>query len=85
MSHEKNPTARTVPPNARDEDAVFSGWQRTGSGKVIPLYTITATGHPSRGSTVSDKTLHNLNLQVPGAPPAQGPADFEKGDDTNPR
>lgn len=51
------------------EDAVFIGWQPTGAGKAFPLYTITASGHTLCGSTVSDKTLNELNLQVPETPP----------------
>ena len=51
-----------------DSDAEFLGWQKTNSGEVFALYNITASGHPSLGSTVTDKTLHKLNLQVPGAP-----------------
>jgi hypothetical protein len=49
-------------------DAVFLGWQPTRSGEVFALYDITATGHPSLGSTVTGRTLRKLNLQVPGAP-----------------
>lgn len=55
-----------------DSDAKFLGWQKTGSGEVIALYNITAKGHPSCGSTVSDKGLLKLNLQVPGAPVPKG-------------
>ena len=35
------------------------------SGDVYALYTITAADHPSCGSTVTEKTLNKLNLQVP--------------------
>jgi hypothetical protein len=60
-------------PSSSDSDAKFLGWQKTGSGEVFALYNITAAGDPSLGSTVTDKTLHKLNLQVPGAPLPQGP------------
>ena len=48
-----------------DSEAVFIGWQEMYFGDVYALYTITAAGHPSRGSTVSEETLNKLNLQVP--------------------
>jgi hypothetical protein len=48
-----------------DSDAVFLGWQETLSGEVIALYNITADGHPSYGSTVTDRILFELNLQIP--------------------
>ena len=77
MINEKNPAKRSEPQTPRDEDAVFTGWQKTGSGGFFPLYTIMATDHPSRGSTVSERTLHKLNLQVPGSRSAKGRVDFE--------
>jgi hypothetical protein len=49
-------------------DAVFIGWQKTPEGKSIPLYNITMSHHPLRGSTVSDRTLHRLNLRIPQTP-----------------
>jgi hypothetical protein len=52
-------------------DAVFAGWQETGSGDAFALYTITAAGCPSRGSTVSDRTLTKMYLHAPMAPPLQ--------------
>lgn len=48
-----------------DSDVVFIGWQEMLSGRHIALYTIVARNHPSYGSTVTVKTLHNLKLQVP--------------------
>jgi hypothetical protein len=48
-----------------DSDAVFLGWQETLSGEVIALYNITAESHPSYGSTVTDRILCDLNLQIP--------------------
>ena len=59
----------TSPRNGRGEQAVFLGWQRTRSGKVYALYNITAKGHPYFGSTVSDRTLRRLNLDIPSTPP----------------
>jgi len=53
---------KKVPPNS---DAVFIGWQETLAGDVFALYTITVKGHASYGSTVTDRTLRNLNLQIP--------------------
>jgi hypothetical protein len=83
MSNEQNPATGSEPQNTRDEDAVFKGWQETGRGSSFPLYTITATRHPARGSTVSEQTLHKLNLQVPESRSAEGPVDSEQGDNTN--
>lgn len=68
MFKEKHPRAGSVPQSARREDAVFKGWQKTSSGEVFALYNITLAGHPSLGSTVTDRTLRMLNLRVPGAP-----------------
>jgi hypothetical protein len=53
------------------EDAVFLGWQETYLGKLKALFCVTAAGHPSYGSTVSDKTLHKLNMRVPQVSPPQ--------------
>jgi hypothetical protein len=69
MFKDKNPRARASPQNTRNEDAVFMGWQPTRSGEVFALYTITAAGHPSFGSTVTDKSLRTLNLEIPQTPP----------------
>jgi hypothetical protein len=44
------------------------GWQKMESGELLALYNITAAGHPSLGSTVTDKSLLELNLQVPQTP-----------------
>jgi len=51
--------------SVQNSDAVFIGWQEMYSGDDCALYNITAAGHPSYGSTVSEKTLNKLNLQVP--------------------
>jgi len=62
-----------LPARTQSEDAVFMGWQKTRSGEFFALYNITAVGHPSFGSTVTEKSLRRLSLQVPGAPLPQGP------------
>jgi phage/plasmid-like protein (TIGR03299 family) len=46
-------------------DAKFVGWQKTFSGRIFPLYTITAADHPSYQSTVTEATLRRLHLRVP--------------------
>jgi hypothetical protein len=51
-----------------DPDAKFLGWQQTNSGDHFPLYVVTATNHPSHGSTVSEKSLRKLGLHVPETP-----------------
>jgi hypothetical protein len=50
------------------EDAMFMGWQENRSGDAFALYNITAPGHPLLGSTVTDKRLIDLHLQVPATP-----------------
>lgn len=69
MFGNKNLSASDSPRSIRAEDAVFIGWQPNSVGEVFPLFTITASGHPLYGSTVSDKTLRALNLQIPQTPP----------------
>lgn len=49
-------------------DVVFIGWQKARWGKVFALYKITAEGHASYGSTVTDTDLHKLHLQIPSTP-----------------
>lgn len=66
-----NEAMRSCEENGRDGDAVFAGWQETGSGATFALYTITAASSPSRGSTVSDRTLTKMHLHVPDAPPLE--------------
>jgi hypothetical protein len=46
-------------------DAEFIGWQKTPTGEAFALYNITAEKHPLYHSTVSEKTLLKLNLQIP--------------------
>ena len=63
---------RTWVPQVQDVpelDAVFAGWQETGSGDTFALYTIVAHANPFRGSTVSASTLQKLHLRVPDTPP----------------
>ena len=54
-----------------NSDAKFLGWQKTISGETVALYNITASGHPSCGSTVSEKSLQQMNLQIPETPSPQ--------------
>lgn len=48
--------------------AVFIGWLKPRLGEPVPLYNITVKNHPSFGSTVSDRTLRKLGLQIPRTP-----------------
>ena len=68
----KKLTTHTALRNDRNQDAMFLGWQKMKSGEVFALYNVIARGHPSFGSTVTDKGLRKLNLQVPDAPLPQG-------------
>ena len=72
MFKHKTLIAHTVPQSPPNEDAKFLGWQKMKSGEVFALYNVIASGHPSFGSTVTDKGLRKLNLQVPDAPLPQG-------------
>ena len=69
MLERENPAAETLPESTRQKDAIFLGWQKTSAGEPFALYTITAADHPSLGSTVTDKSLLKLNLQIPQTPP----------------
>jgi hypothetical protein len=60
-------------PSSSDSDAKFLGWQKTGWGDVVALYNVTAADHPSFGSTLTEKSLQRLNLQIPDAPLLRGP------------
>jgi phage/plasmid-like protein (TIGR03299 family) len=65
------PSARPDDVGARailGQEAVFLGWQQTGSGDIFPLYNILKIGHPSYLSTVTDKTLHGMHLRIPRTP-----------------
>ena len=66
MSEEANPSSS-------DSDAKFLGWQKIESGEVVALYNVTAADHPSFGSTLTEKSLQRLKLQVPSAPLSQRP------------
>ncbi len=72
------PTEKNIPEQINqsgwDSDAKFLGWQETKSGEAVALYNITASGHPSCGSTVSEKSLQQMNLQIPETPPPRSPA-----------
>ncbi len=49
-------------------EAVFIGWQEGLGGTRLALFNITADGHPASGSTVSETTLRELDIQVPRVP-----------------
>jgi hypothetical protein len=68
MLRDGNPVGGGARRRARDSDAVFLGWQETLSGDLLALYTVTAAGHPSFGSTLTDRGLNKLNLNVPQTP-----------------
>ncbi len=53
---------------AEEADAAFAGWQETSRGGSFALYIVTASDHPSRGSTLSREGLQKLDLQVPRTP-----------------
>src|SRR5512140_428994 len=67
-------------PMGAESDAIFLGWQKTRSGKTFALYNVTAKNHPFRGSTVTETSLHRLNLRVPGTPPLQGSPSDQRDD-----
>jgi hypothetical protein len=56
-----------------DSDAEFIGWQKTMTGEKPALFTVKAKQHPLYGSTVSETTLRQQNLENPHTPPAQSP------------
>jgi hypothetical protein len=72
MIKKKDPSTPALQQSPQTKDAVFMGWQRMRSGEEFPLYNITAAGHPSFGSTVTDRGLRKLNLQVPWTPFTRG-------------
>ncbi len=58
------------------QDAKFLGWQQT-KADIFPLYNILKTNHPSYLSTVTEKTLQAMHLQIPRTPspyPDVGPS-----------
>ncbi len=46
-------------------DAEFIGWQEDSNGGRFALYNITVQNHPLRGSTVTEKSLRDMNLKIP--------------------
>jgi hypothetical protein len=64
----RSPAARASRHIIRNEEAVFIGWQPTRSGVAFALDDITAAGHPSLGSTVTDRSLLKLGLHIPQTP-----------------
>jgi hypothetical protein len=60
---------------AFEPDAEFIGWLYPRQAGPIALYNITLKDHPSFGSTVTDKTLRRLNLNIPNTPPPKGKSD----------
>jgi hypothetical protein len=71
MQNEQNEPDRANP-SASNSDASFLGWQEMSSGETFAFYNVTAADHPSFGSTVTEKSLKKLGLQVPDAPLPQG-------------
>lgn len=71
MVERKESSASDSTRSVRKEDAIFLGWQKVDGEEALPLYNITAVGHPLHGSTVTDVKLRELNLQIPHTPPAQ--------------
>jgi hypothetical protein len=49
-------------------DAIFIGWQELFSSEVVALFNITKLQHPLYGSTVTEKTLLEMNLRIPNLP-----------------
>ena len=72
MVTDSDSTSGSSAEGPRNDDAVFTGWQRMRSGEPVALYTITAADHPSRGSTVTHKSLLDLNLKIPQTPGPPG-------------
>ena len=54
-------------PAGSDADAIFVGWQKSGS-EIFPLFNIIAADHPLHHSTVTDVTLRKLHLRIPQTP-----------------
>jgi phage/plasmid-like protein (TIGR03299 family) len=68
MSESTSYLAPNIHQGARENDAVFLGWQTIINGELIPLYTVTVEGHPLFHSTVSDVTLRKMHLRIPHTP-----------------
>ena len=58
----------------RHPDAVFLGWEKN-TETPLALYYITAIDHPSFGTTVTEDTLREFNLQIPVIPLSQKEAE----------
>jgi hypothetical protein len=56
--------SKTANRSVRNSDVVFIGWQGTSWGEVLALYNITVAGHPSYGSTVTDRELRMLHMRI---------------------
>jgi hypothetical protein len=54
--------------SGKKSDAVFIGWQKSTNDTYLALFNVIVDDHPSHGSTVSELTLHELNLQIPRVP-----------------
>ncbi len=74
MVKHKSASASDSPRSVRREDATFLGWQKVAGEETLPLYNITAVGHPLHGSTVTGVKLRKLKLRVPYTPPPLGQA-----------
>ena len=68
ISESRNQKQESNNPDVENSDAVFIGWQKTPTGDVFPLFNVTAKNHPLYHSTVSDQTLREQNLKIPGTP-----------------
>jgi hypothetical protein len=53
--------------SVEDSGVLFLGSLKTLSGERVALYNIIAANHPFQGSTVSERTLNKLNLQIPNS------------------
>lgn len=68
-----NPRLQADTAESANADATFLGWQKTKSGEVYALYTVTVEHHPLYQSTVSERTLRRQGLQIPPTPPPDAP------------
>jgi hypothetical protein len=60
MFKDENPTALALPQSSRNEDAVFMGWQKTGSGEVF------ASGLDISSDDHGNSTPARLTLRADG-------------------
>jgi hypothetical protein len=61
--------AKNTNRSVQKSDAVFVGWRKDLLGTPVAVYFTTAVDHPLFGSTVTEDTLREYNLQVPQIPP----------------